>query len=495
MQIINSNESRALRARGLTARWAVLAIGLSAAAWSGEALAWTGQPLAYVTSFASNSISVIDTGANTVVDTIPVGNGPEGIAVAPDGKHVYVAISTDNDLSVIDATTDKVVKKIPVAGGAFLAAVTPDGKHAYVTGRSSVWVIDTTSEKVVATVPNIGGGEGINGIAVTPDGKRVYVTSPGEISAINTTSNKVVATIPSVSPRISIRNITIAPDGKHAYATNTDGAAVGCFISIIDTAANTVTFGAELAPGSTILAVNIAVTPNGKTLYLPIFTGPPVGDIFAVETATNAVAATIPFPQNPLTDATDVAITPDGRRAYVTAEPFNAGPSFVTVVDVATNLIISQIAIPKGTAIAIIPPPQGVQFPSFNAKLDIQAAKRGAFDLQSEFTLSSTASNGIHPDREPVKLQVGPFITTIPAGAFRRSKNGSYTYEGVIDGVRLEAQMEPTGTLRYTFDAEAKGANLGGTTNPVQVSLSVGDDAGLTEVKAYFDRYRQAFGD
>jgi hypothetical protein len=115
------------------------------------------------------------------------------------------------------------------------------------------------------------------------------------------------------------------------------------------------------------------------------------------------------------------------------------------------------------------------------------------FDLR-EFTLSSTASNGIHPASEPVKLQVGPFISTIPAGSFRHRKDGLYTFRGVIDGVWLEAQIKPTGTLRYAFDAEAKGANLSGTTNFVQVSLGIGDDAGLTSVNAHFDRDLQASG-
>ena len=54
----------------LVALWGMLAMGLGVMAWPGEALAWTGQPLAYVTS--SNGISVIDTGDNKVVDTIPV---------------------------------------------------------------------------------------------------------------------------------------------------------------------------------------------------------------------------------------------------------------------------------------------------------------------------------------------------------------------------------------------------------------------------------------
>jgi hypothetical protein len=53
--------------------------------------------------------------------------------------------------------------------------------------------------------------------------------------------------------------------------------------------------------------------------------------------------------------------------------------------------------------------------------------------------------------------------------------------------VRLEAKFELRRGFRYAFHAEAKGVNLSGTTNPVQVSLGIGDDAGLTELKANFD--------
>ena len=65
----------------------------------------------------------------------------------------------------------------------------------------------------------------------------------------------------------------------------------------------------------------------------------------------------------------------------------------------------------------------------------------------------------------------------------------------MIDGVRLEVKIEPRGGFRYAFHAEAKGANLKGTTNPVQVSLGIGDDAGLSTVKAHFDRDHPTFDD
>jgi YVTN family beta-propeller protein len=61
---------------------------------------------AYVSSYGSNSVSVIDTGSNTVTATIPVGQYPAGVAVSPDGRHVYVPTgllrSDPGSVSVID---------------------------------------------------------------------------------------------------------------------------------------------------------------------------------------------------------------------------------------------------------------------------------------------------------------------------------------------------------------------------------------------------------
>jgi DNA-binding beta-propeller fold protein YncE len=130
------NESRSLGR--FVPVWAMLV----AMVWPGEALAWTGQPLAYVTS--SNGISVIDTGDNMIVDTIP--NPASPTAVAPDGKYIYAFGPSTSDLvlniSVIDATEDKVVAAVPLDGSLVGAvafqnpsaiAVTPDGSHIYVT--------------------------------------------------------------------------------------------------------------------------------------------------------------------------------------------------------------------------------------------------------------------------------------------------------------------------------------------------------------------------
>ena len=45
-------------------------------------------PFAYISNYASNNVSVIDTGTNSVVATVPVGNGPFSGAVNPEGYKV-----------------------------------------------------------------------------------------------------------------------------------------------------------------------------------------------------------------------------------------------------------------------------------------------------------------------------------------------------------------------------------------------------------------------
>jgi YVTN family beta-propeller protein len=50
-----------------------------------------------------------------VFQPVPVGTSPSGIAVTPDGAHVYVSNQGSNTVSVIDTASDTVVATVPVA--------------------------------------------------------------------------------------------------------------------------------------------------------------------------------------------------------------------------------------------------------------------------------------------------------------------------------------------------------------------------------------------
>jgi hypothetical protein len=127
-----------------------------------------------------------------------------------------------------------------------------------------------------------------------------------------------------------------------------------------------------------------------------------------------------------------------------------------------------------------------VPFLTFEALLTIQFGgipNQDAFGFGSNITLSSTAP-AINPPANPVKIQVGTFATTIPAGSFVKQKDGSFAFEGVIGGVSLQALIKQTGTLRYVFQAKATGSNLTGTVNTVYATLIIGGDSGATSVTA-----------
>ena len=109
--------------------------------------------------------------------------------------------------------------------------------------------------------------------------------------------------------------------------------------------------------------------------------------------------------------------------------------------------------------------------------------QKDEFEMTAIFTLGPN-NNGIAPLTEAVTVQVGAFATTIPAGSFKQKK-GRFMFEGVIDGVRLEAVLRSLILGNdYEFTVEGKGADLTGTENPVTVGLTIGDDSGSKTIKA-----------
>jgi len=82
-----------------------------------------------------NTVSVIDSATNTVIDTITVGAKPSAMAVSPDGSRLYVTNSGDDTVSVVDTATNSVVATIPVGAVPNGVAVSPDGSRIYVTNR------------------------------------------------------------------------------------------------------------------------------------------------------------------------------------------------------------------------------------------------------------------------------------------------------------------------------------------------------------------------
>jgi YVTN family beta-propeller protein len=116
--------------------------------------------------------------------TVATGAAPFGIAIAPDGRHAYVADQQDDTVSVYAVG----------AGGALTPSAT------------------------VAT------GDGPVGVTIAPDGDSAYVTdfSAGAISQYDVAADgaltpKTPATVDGVASPVAL---ALSPDGRRAYATD-----------------------------------------------------------------------------------------------------------------------------------------------------------------------------------------------------------------------------------------------------------------------------------
>jgi hypothetical protein len=126
-------------------------------------------------------------------------------------------------------------------------------------------------------------------------------------------------------------------------------------------------------------------------------------------------------------------------------------------------------------------------FATFNLnKMDIDI-EDGEIDMLATFTLGA-GSNGIDLAKEAVSLQVtgrsGAYSVTIPAGSFKAERGGAFKYLGTINRVKLDAAFRPLAGGGFEFEVETAGANLKGFSNPVTVSLTIGDSGGSRTVRA-----------
>jgi YVTN family beta-propeller protein len=199
------------------------------------------------------------------------------------------------------------------------------------SGPGFVWVINPATNAVTASVPVESGGDP-TGVAVTPNGALVYVTNflTLNVSVLNTANNAVT----QIPINDESYGVAITPNGALAYVAG------GTNVYAIDTATNAIVATVPVAGNG------IAITPNGAFAYVAnVFSA----NVSVIDTATNTVVATVP--DGPLVSGGGggVAITPNGAFAYVT-ESGN-----VSVINTATNTVVATVPVVGATGVAITP--------------------------------------------------------------------------------------------------------------------------------------------
>ena len=85
-----------------------------------------------VVSIGSNSVTFIDTAANTIKHTTYIGRSPHEAFFTPDGKEVWVTVRGEDYVAVLDSANYEEKTRIKLPNGPGMQIFSPDGKYGYV---------------------------------------------------------------------------------------------------------------------------------------------------------------------------------------------------------------------------------------------------------------------------------------------------------------------------------------------------------------------------
>ena len=147
----------------------------------------------FTTDIAGSQVLVLSP-QGRITGRIPVPPKPRSLALAPDGKTLYVTSMDTGRLTAIDADDATVVRTIDLdVSGTFAIAPSPDGRKLYLTAYSegALLVVDVASGTLSKKLAI---GRNPRAIAFSPDGTQAYVTSSfsNEIHIVDAVRDSVV---------------------------------------------------------------------------------------------------------------------------------------------------------------------------------------------------------------------------------------------------------------------------------------------------------------
>lgn len=248
----------------------------------------------FVADVYSNTVSVINTTSNTVINTIPTGSITDGAVYDSSNGDVY-AVTAGSPVTVIKASNEKVIANIPVGSNSLGGVFDPANGGVYIFNQNSgsVSVINGATNTVLTTIhglpsPVAGAYDSTNG--------KIYVANYdfGGVSIIDTNTNQLVNT---VSGNGGLASALFDPDNNIIYVANQghQGGGPGGNTLLVISGANDTLLRNIVIPGPS--QVGLAYNPNNHNVYVTNFGSneQPGNTVTRVSTTSNVPDTIITF--------------------------------------------------------------------------------------------------------------------------------------------------------------------------------------------------------
>jgi YVTN family beta-propeller protein len=139
----------------------------------------------FVSCAFDGAVSIVQVSDGRVLNTVRVGDNPNGIAVASDpntgANTVYVANTNSNSISYFRPSNPTAVGTIQGVPAPVGVATSPDGSQAYFTSLTgnSLSVVNVASNQIVRTIPTCVQPYGVAARLNANGGRRIYVACQG----------------------------------------------------------------------------------------------------------------------------------------------------------------------------------------------------------------------------------------------------------------------------------------------------------------------------
>jgi YVTN family beta-propeller protein len=321
----------------------------------------------YVTNSAGDTVDVIDSSTNQVVQVIRGIELPHGVVFSPDGKRVYISNESESIVDVVDGESAKILKKVALSGHPNNLTITKDGGRLLVGIREDPGSVDVIDTKSLERTKSISVDGSVHNIFVTPDGKYAVSGSiENKAATVIDLSTEKAAWEVKFDRGVRPMAFEANPDGStrriFVQLSGFNGFAVVDFVSHKEVSRTLLPdkpggFGsAEERLGTP--SHGIGVTPDGKSLWV---NSTVANAVFKYSLPDLQVVGYCPLPvQQPANHAAIGAVpewitfTPDSLRVYDS----NSGARSVSVID-AKNLKLIDVVnvgeVPKRINTLVLP--------------------------------------------------------------------------------------------------------------------------------------------